>query len=133
MTIFVLDTNVISDIVNPKANLNVLANLAANRQQVICLCEAVDYEIRRGYMRKAATTRLDAYEKLIKPQFEWTPLEYNDWVQASHYWADAVNRGKQLSDIDLLIAALATRLDAVIVSADTDFDVLPIKREDWRR
>jgi predicted nucleic acid-binding protein len=53
-------------------------------------------------------------------------------LQAAHYWSNAVSIGKQLSDMDFLIAALAHRLNAVIVSADTDFDALPVKREDWR-
>ena len=42
------------------------------------------------------------------------------------------NQGKQLSDVDLLIAALAQRLDGVVVTSDDDFDALPIQRENWR-
>jgi predicted nucleic acid-binding protein len=40
--------------------------------------------------------------------------------------------GNQLADVDLLIAAVATRLGDIIVSSDTDFDALPVKRENWR-
>ena len=45
-----------------------------------------------------------------------------DWHQASQYWADARHAGRQLSDVDLLLAAVAARLDAVIVSSDEDFN-----------
>jgi predicted nucleic acid-binding protein len=47
-------------------------------------------------------------------------------------WATAVSAGKQLSDIDLLLVAQAKRLDAVIVSADDDFDAFNVRRENWR-
>ena len=58
MTIFVLDTNVISDMVSPKPNAAVVANLAAHREQTLCLCEAVDYEVRRGYLKTGAIEHL---------------------------------------------------------------------------
>jgi predicted nucleic acid-binding protein len=53
-------------------------------------------------------------------------------AKASELWAYAVANGRQLADVDLLVAALAIRHDALIVSADTDFDALPVKRDNWR-
>lgn len=45
--------------------------------------------------------------------------------------SDEQERVRQLSDVDLQIAALAHRLDGTVITTDVDFDVLPIKREDW--
>jgi len=59
-------------------------------------------------------------------------LEDEDWERAAHLWADAANRGRALSDVDLLVAVVALRLGAVVVSADDDFDTLPVQRENWR-
>jgi len=132
MMVFVLDTNVISDMVAPKPNPDVLRQLAAQRQQAICLCEAVDYEVRRGYLKSKATTRLRVYEERIKPQFQWVPIIEADWQQSAQFWADTVSRGLQLSDVDLLVAAVAVRLSGIIVSADDDFDALPVTRQSWR-
>ena len=70
-------------------------------------------------------------DKII-PLLEYVMLENIDWLQAAQFWVDADNKGKKLSDIDLLLAALAHSLDAIIVSADRDFDVLPVKHVDWR-
>jgi len=56
-----------------------------------------------------------------------------DWEQAAQFWADAVSRGKQHSDVDLLVAAIAKRLEATVITADDDFDSLPVKRENWRQ
>ena len=75
---------------------------------------------------------MQLYQRQIKSQFEWIPLIDADWRQASQYWAEARRAGKQLSDVDLFLAAVAARLDAVIVSSDEDFDALPVKRENWR-
>jgi len=51
---------------------------------------------------------------------------------AAELWADATSRGRQFSDIDLLIASIALRMGGVIVSADADFNALPVQRDDWR-
>ena len=43
------------------------------------------------------------------------------------------NFGNEMKiDMDLLIAALASRMNGVIVTADDDFDFLSIPRENWR-
>lgn len=55
-----------------------------------------------------------------------------DWQQAAQFWAKTVRHGKQLADVDLLLAVLTQRLDATLVSADDDFASLPIQRENWR-
>jgi predicted nucleic acid-binding protein len=132
MTVFVLDTNVISDMVSPNPNVTVVNQIAAHRQHTICLCEAVDYEVRRGYLKTGATAKLRVYEERIKSQFQWVAIVEVDWRQAAQFWADAVNKGKQLSDVDLLVAAVATRLGGQVISADDDFDALPVTRTTWR-
>ena len=128
----VLDTNVISDVVGPTRNSAVLNQIAAHRQDTLCLCEAVDYEVRRGYLKTGAAAKLRVYEERIRPQFQWVMIVEADWQQAAQFWADAVNKGKQLSDVDLLVAAVAARLGGVVVSADGDFDALPVRRNIWR-
>jgi predicted nucleic acid-binding protein len=132
MIVYVIDTNVVSDIVAPIPNLAVLNNFAKHHQDTICLCEAVDYEIRRGYLKTGATNKLTVYETRVKRQFQWVTITDDDWRQAAEFWALAANSGKVLSDIDLLVAAVAKRLGAIVVSADADFDTLSIRRENWR-
>jgi len=70
MTVYVIDTNVVSDITAPVPNPAVLAKLVTHRQDTLCLCDAVDYEIRCGYLKTSATTRLSAYENTVKRQFQ---------------------------------------------------------------
>lgn len=79
MTVYVLDTNVISDIVAPNPISEVVTQIADKQHHTLCLCEAVDYEVRRGYLRVNATTRLEIYDQRIKPQFQWIDIENADW------------------------------------------------------
>lgn len=132
MTNFVLDTNVIADMMNPKPNVNVLAHLAANFRHNRYLCAPVDYEVQRGYLKSGAIRKLQIYREQVRPRFPWQPVIDDDWQQAAQLWANAVGQGKQLADIDLLIAAIALRLGATIVTADDDFNALPVKWVNWR-
>ncbi len=132
MSIYVLDTNVLSDVAAPEPNQTVLHHLAGHRQDILCLCEAVDYEIRRGYLKTGATSKLSAYENKVRRQFQWVSITEEDWKNAAMLWAEMANRGRAFSDVDLLVAAVAQRLNAIIVSADGDFDALSLTRENWR-
>jgi predicted nucleic acid-binding protein len=129
--IYVFDTNAITDLL--KATPNMVARVRTVQEtHILCLCQAVDYEIERGYLWRGAAGQIERYRTEIKPRFQWLPLADQDWKRAGELWAGTRRHGKQLSDIDLLIAALALRLNAVIVSADEDSDTTPARRENWR-
>ena len=66
------------------------------------------------------------------PLMDHLALIDDDWQVAAQLWGTMRNQGKQFSDADLLIAALAQRLNAVVVTADDDFAALSIQRENWR-
>ncbi|MCC6802176.1 MAG: PIN domain-containing protein [Anaerolineae bacterium] len=128
----VVDTNVLSDLL---ANVELVAHnfvSTIERDEIVYLCQPVLYELRRGLFRRKAEVKYRAFNQNILPRLTLIPLEDADWLQAAQFWADAVSRGKQLADIDLLLAALAQRLDATLVTADDDFDILPIQRANWR-
>ncbi|MEO8393673.1 MAG: PIN domain-containing protein [Chloroflexota bacterium] len=130
--IYVLDTNVVSDFLKMQPTV-----LAAVREHLLdgdhlLIAPHVHYELVRGLVRYNATTQLKRLNEEILPLLEWTPLTDDDWLQAAHLWAATVSAGKQLTDMDLLLAALTQRLDATLVTADDDFDALPIKRVNWR-
>jgi predicted nucleic acid-binding protein len=128
--IYLFDTNAMSDLI--EQNPTVIGHVRANQRQILCLCAPVHYEVRRGLLHVRSTRKTQIYETQVRPLFEWARLEDDDWEQAAKFWAEARGKGKQLSDVDLVIAALAARLEATIVSADNDFDTLPVKRENWR-
>ena len=129
---YILDTNAIADYINqfePTLS-NIRQSLLDGHE--LYLCQPVHYEVLRGLMKANATQKRRIFEVLFAPQLIALALTDTDWQQAAQFWSDARKVGRQLSDIDLLVAALSKRLDSVIVSNDDDFDVLPIRRENWR-
>src|SRR4051812_36058349 len=129
--IYVLDTNVISDL---SRNVSiVIAHHDRKLQQghSLVLCSPVYYESLRGLLKKNATSQIAGLNAL-KAALDWQIVIEQDWIETARLWAVTDNIGRRLSDIDLLIAAITSRLNATLVSADDDFDALPIKHENWR-
>jgi len=130
---YVLDTNVISDLLKRHLQVTQRVEASLKRGDFLYLCQPVYYEVLRGLLWKKAASQLTVLETSFRPTFEWLPLTDSDWIQAAHYWETTVRSGRQLADSDLLIAAVASRIDAIVVTADDDFDALPVRRENWRK
>lgn len=130
---YILDTNVISDlIVNYQPTTTRFNMIILDYNHDIGLCQPVYYELKRGLLRREATRKTVVLDNNIAPRLTKIDLIDEDWLRAGQFWAETTSKGQQLSDMDLLIAALAYRLDAIVVSNDADFDALPIPRENWR-
>jgi len=129
--IYLLDTNVISDII--KSHPQVIQTVQERKNDhIIALCEPVDYEIQRGFLWRNASSKHDVYIKRLKKQFTWITLQASDWEHAAILWSQARKMGRQLSDVDFLIAAVTIRFGGILVSADDDFKALSIPHENWR-
>ncbi len=130
--IYLLDTTAISDLFLVDSFVQKRIREAHDVNHRLLLCQPVAYEILRGLFKVNATRKLSIFKDRLVPLFEWVALADADWQQAAQFWAGATSRGRQFSDIDLLVAAIAQRLDAIIVTSDADFDALPVQRENWR-
>ena len=86
----------------------------------------------RGLLKVNARQKLRLFRESITSLMDHLALTDEDWQVAAQLWATMRNRGRQFSDVDLLIAALAQRLNGVVVTFDNDFAALPVEREDWR-
>lgn len=127
---YILDSNVVSGLIREQPSVQ--SNLIKHAFDEIYLCLPVYFEIVRGLLWKDAVKKIVILEQL-RSQLDWIDLQESDWQLAARLWAAVNARGRQLSDIDLLIGALAIRLDAVLVTDDNDYDALPqIPRENWR-
>ncbi|MDZ4766987.1 MAG: PIN domain-containing protein [Chloroflexota bacterium] len=129
--LYVVDTNIISEWVKG-VNLQVEQKIAAliAQNHTVALCAPVYYEAIRGMRWKGATVQIRMLETQIRPRLSWIDLTNDDWDRAATFWADTRRAGRQLSDIDLLLAALVNRLGATLISQDADFDALSIRRSD---
>lgn len=86
----------------------------------------------RGLYHRDSKRKLKILENDIVPMLDNIVLDESDWLQAARFWADTVSQGRQLSDVDLLIAAIVYRRNSILVTSDQDFAVLPIKHINWR-
>ena len=130
--IYILDTNVIADRFRHLPQALDRLNRIGEAGHVLGLCDPVRYEVLRGLLKVNATRKLRLFHETIMPLMDHLALTDEDWRVAARLWASMRNQGKQFSDVDLLIAALAQRLNAVVVTADNDFEALSIQRENWR-
>ncbi len=130
--IYILDTNVIADRFHHLPQVLDRLNRAGEAGHVLGLCDPVRYEILRGLLKVNARQKLRHFQETIMPLMDHLALIDDDWQVAAQLWATMRNQGKQFSDVDLLIAASAQRLNGVVVTADDDFAALSIQRENWR-
>ena len=129
---YLLDTNVVSDYLRGRPEIVDRVSRVIDAGEIVGLCPPVHYEVTRGLLRVDARRQLEKYYLEFVPMMSLLPVLHDDWNEAAQLWRYVQQRGRQLSDVDLLIAAMAIRLDAVLVTADGDFSALPVKRENWR-
>ncbi len=130
--IYLLDANAVSDLMFQEPIVWQRASERLLAGDMLALTRPVYFEVLRGIYWRNAANKFNTLQHRILPLLTWIELLEVDWELAARYWANARSVGRQLGDPDLLLAAMVTRLNAVVVSADADFDALPITREDWR-
>jgi predicted nucleic acid-binding protein len=131
MTRYLLDTNVLTDMISQQLLVQQQFEKAILVQDNLILCSPVFYELKRGLLYKQSIKALSHLEKL-RSLMDFVSIENNDWQQSAEWWVMLRKSGKQLSDMDLLIGAITKRLSVTLVTADEDFEALPILRVNWR-
>ena len=134
-TLYLLDTNIISDMMrNPqgRANLQLEVRIAQSKSPLrVCTSVVVDCEVRYGLRRKSSSKLHQAYTNLLQI-VEVLPL---DALVTPHYAslrARLEQAGKSIGANDSLIAAHALALGATLITADAEFSRVPdLALENW--
>jgi tRNA(fMet)-specific endonuclease VapC len=134
-TLYLLDTNIISDMMrNPqgRANLQLEVRIAQSKSPLrVCTSVVVDCEVRYGLRRKSSSKLDRAYTNLLQV-VEVLPL---DALVTPHYAslrARLEQAGKSIGANDSLIAAHALALGATLITADAEFSRVPdLALENW--
>lgn len=129
--IYILDTYVIADRFHHLPQVLDRLNRVCKAGHVLGLCDPVRYEVLRRLLKVSATQKFRVFHETIMPLMDRLALIDDDWQVAARLLATMRNQRKQFSDVDPLIADLAQRLNAVVVTADDDFAALSIQRENW--
>ena len=135
MTRYLLDTNIVSEVIKPSPSPTLLAWMAEQPDDALYICAWTMAEIRRGILEMPAGKRrrdLEAwFDGADGPPalFAGRVLPFDE--PAALAWArlmaDGTARGRPRSALDMIIAAIAAANDCVVVTAnERDFAGLQI-------
>ncbi len=134
MTRYLLDTNIISNVVKPQPSEALLAWWAEQRDEDLFIASLTVAEIRRGILEKPRGKKRDALDAWFTgtegPQalFAGRVLLFDD--NAGLIWArlmaDGKAAGRPRSGLDMIVAAIAGANDCVVVT-DNEKDFSGIK------
>jgi len=124
VTRYLLDTNIISNVVKPKPSEPLMAWLAEQRDEDLFISSLTVAEIRRGILEKPRGKKRDALDAWFAgpegPQalFAGRVLPFDD--KAGLIWArlmaDGKSAGRPRSGLDMIVAAIAGTNDCVVVT-----------------
>jgi tRNA(fMet)-specific endonuclease VapC len=118
-----------------RGNVGVLEGMrqATLEKATIFLCPVVWFEVRRGFLHRAARRQLHVFERFASA-LEWRDVDGSFWNDLSAAWADLRRKGRSVQDSDLMIAVFARRLGAAVVTHNTShFDLTGVPTVDWYR
>lgn len=147
MATYLLDTNIISSILNRKADsdsdsqrIKIKLQNVLRENATILISPVVYYEIIRELYRKDAPKQIEALVSLVS-NFNWCDFSKDTWDTGAKLWAKCRNEGKPTTgssvldksiDADVLIAAQAVEHEAIVVTKNTiHFEYLHINYENW--
>ncbi|MBB3309709.1 hypothetical protein FHT78_001452 [Rhizobium sp. BK196] len=124
MTRYVLDTNIISNVIKPQPSESLLAWWAQQREEDMFIAALTVAEIRRGILESPRGKKRDALDTWFSgtegPQalFAGRILPFDD--RAALIWARLMAEGKAAgrprSGLDMIIAAVAGTNDCIVVT-----------------
>ncbi len=130
MTRLLLDTNTASGLL--KGQPNVAARLKAARPEQVCLSVVTEAELLYGVAKRPEATRLRASVNEFLSAIDVLPWTSATARRYAALRAELERRGRPLGPLDLMIAAQAAEHDALLVTNDCTFGMVPgLRIEDW--
>jgi tRNA(fMet)-specific endonuclease VapC len=127
----ILDTNTLNYILKRRPPAVARLQQATEGGDRFLLASIVHHELTRYLELKGAHRLIHLYRHLVEL---WIPcnLGFEDWNAAALLWAERHRAGKSISDLDLLLATLARKHQAVLITSNTrHFQGLGLTLEDW--
>lgn len=130
MTRYLLDTNMVSQLV--RRHPDVVRSVNAVPMSSLCISALTEGELRFGLVRRPEAVNLHRLIGEFLRRVEVLPWDGTVAVRYGALRADLERQGRTLGTIDLLIAAHALTVQAVLVSNDRAFrQVEGLALEDW--
>lgn len=129
---FILDTSIVSNLINDIVSPYLISQIESHRSDTLIVPYPVIFEVERGLHHKGATRQFSDFQTKVVPLFEKLDPAPQDWHLAAFLWAEARAAGRHLSDVDILLVAIAYQLNAILVTADNDFLFFDdLRLENW--
>lgn len=128
---FLPDTNTVSYLLKRRPPVVRRFGEAFEMKAEFLLSSVTHYELTRYLDLKGSSKLLRAYEETTA-FWRRCNLDFAGWDDAASLWAERHRLGRSVSDLDLLLAVVARREEAVLVTSNTrHFRGLGIELEDW--
>ncbi len=132
--LFLIDTNVVSDLMAEQPKVTAMVKAATSGDRV-CTCAIVRGEVLYGISRLPAGKKRDSLQaraEEILGSIICQPISVNAADHYSTIKRKMEARGKSMAENDLWIAAAAIDLGATLVTRDRDFrDIVELTSLDW--
>ncbi len=126
-----LHTNILSYILKNVPPVPERLDAALHTERSFLLASIAHYELTRYLRLRKAHRLLRLYAQLTA---DWQRCEPScaDWDEAARLWAEGHGQGRAIADADLLLAVLAHRHGATLVTANVrHFADRSVDLEDW--
>ena len=126
-----LDSNTVNYALKGRQPVIDRLDRAVSAGSPLLLCSIVHYEVTR-YLKLKGSHRLARFYEDMVASWRLCDLSSLDWDTAAQLWAERHRLGRSISDFDLLVAVVARRESAVLVTSNTrHFEGLDIVLENW--
>lgn len=126
-----LDTNTLSYIIRGRQPVLDRFEESVRQGNTFLLSSIAHYELQRYLDLKGSSRLMRLYQDLVA-RWQRCNLLFEDWNHAALLWAEHHRTGRSISDLDLLLAVLALKHDAMLVTSNTrHFEGLNIALADW--
>jgi predicted nucleic acid-binding protein len=133
MARYLLDTNHLSNLIEPVSALRDRLVQAQRRGDVFGICIPVLCEFEAGisqFLNPDPVRR--GMERILRRSIRIWPLDRPVATIYGELYVSLKRQGRALSRVDIILAALAKRDRSILLTADRDFEALPeVKTENW--
>ena len=131
---FLLDTNVLSEILRPRPDAGVIGRLLAEPAAGLYASELTRFELRRGAcLRDDPQPLWQQITDIILPLAQWMPVDERICLRAAELSANLRRSGREIGLIDTFLAATASARGLIMVTRNArHFEgIAGLKVENW--
>lgn len=131
--VYLFDTNIVSELTKPRANVPVVRRLLACDKRHRNLSEVTRYELRYGTALRQNDPLWTHIETQVVPRFNWLVIDAAVCMRTADIAAGLERSGQRVDWPDLMIAATALVHGLVVVTRNVrHFDRVPgLMVENW--